>query len=79
MDLQAPAPHSVSASDTGALHLSQVLENRQAFRCSALWIVHSKLPPDLCAKFLLSAPALENPLERLVAGLSMQAPADAPA
>jgi hypothetical protein len=74
-----PSQQGMSQSGTAALLLAQVLENRQAFRCSALASVCDMVPSDICARFLLSAPALVDPLERLVTSLSMHVPADPPA
>jgi hypothetical protein len=78
-EVQAPPPQQgMSQSDTAALLLAQILESRQAFRSSALASVRDTVPADICARFLLSAPALDDPLERLVASLSMHVATDPP-
>ena len=68
----AAAAGAPPAGGTAEERLAELLINNQSFRCSVLWGLHTTVPADVCARFLLSAQALNEPLQQLVAAASQE-------
>lgn len=65
----APGATATPAAGSPTARLAAVLVSRQSFRTSVLWNLHDSVPAHVCARFLLSIFALNDPLERLIAAL----------